>query len=101
VSFSLANTNRLTGFVPSSGRQALIDSPYATVICAPVYSSDAGLASRVSIGPAEGLKHPSAILCDGLVSLSKAVLTDYVGSPGVVKTEELDRALKVASGVEG
>jgi len=30
--------------------------------------------------PAEGLKHDSAVHCDELVSLPKAVLTNYVGS---------------------
>ena len=82
-------------------RQVLNDSKYATVICAPVYSSDAGLASQVPIGPAEGLKHPSAIHCDGLVSLSKSALIDYVGSLSAAKLDQLGDALRVALGVEG
>ena len=65
------------------GRQFLCDTAeYATVICAPVSSSRHGLATQVPIGEAEGLKHASAIHCDGLVSLPKSALTDYVSSLG-------------------
>ena len=60
-------------------RQALIDSRFATVTCAPVYSSRHGLASQVPIGIDEGLKHESALHCDELVSLPKTRLTDFVG----------------------
>lgn len=60
-------------------RQALIDSRFSTVICAPVYTSYAGLSTQVQVGVAEGLKHDSGIHCDELVSLPKSVLTDYVG----------------------
>lgn len=60
-------------------RQALIDTGYSTVGCAPVYSSYHGLASQVLVGTDEGLKHPSSIPCDDLVSLPKSVLTNFVG----------------------
>ncbi|MEK7783890.1 MAG: type II toxin-antitoxin system PemK/MazF family toxin [Chloroflexota bacterium] len=56
-------------------RQVLIDSRFSTVICAPVYTSYDGLATQVSVGPDEGLKHDSSIHCDELVSLPKSVLT--------------------------
>ncbi len=56
-------------------RQLLVDSDHATVICAPVYSKYAGLATQVEVGTAEGRKHESAVHCDGLVSLPKTVLT--------------------------
>jgi mRNA interferase MazF len=77
-------------------RQALIDSRFSTVICAPVYSSGEGLATQVAIGPEEGLKHASWIMCDNLVSLRKSDLTHYVGSLRAAKQVEVDRALKVA-----
>ena len=77
-------------------RQALIDSTFSTVICAPVFTQWHGLPTQVSVSTAEGLKHESAILCDGLMSLDKSRLTDYVGELTVDKLRELDDALLVA-----
>lgn len=77
-------------------RQALIDSRFSSVTCAPVYSVYHGLSSQVAVGIDEGLKHDSAIHCDELVSLSKAILTDYVGSLSRKKLNELNRALALA-----
>ena len=77
-------------------RQALIDSTYSTVICAPVFTQFHGLPTQVGVGISEGLKHDSAIQCDGLVSLEKARLTDYVGELTSDKLSELDRALALA-----
>lgn len=57
-------------------RQALIDSRFSTVICAPVYSRGEGLATQVAIGPDEGLKHESWIMCDNLVSEPAHVRSD-------------------------
>jgi mRNA interferase MazF len=81
------------------GRQTAIDSRYSSVICAPVYSSIHGLKSQVQVGVPEGLKHESAIHCDELVSLPKAVLTDYVGTLSQSKLLELNEALAVAVGL--
>ena len=61
-------------------RQILIDSNFSTVICAPIYSVHDGLSTQVQIGIDEGLKHESSIHCDELVSLSKTMLTNYVGT---------------------
>jgi mRNA interferase MazF len=77
-------------------RQALIDSRFSTVVCAPVFTSGAELSTQLSIGPDEGLKHPSWIMCDNLVSMRKSDLTNYVGSLSGPKLAELDRALKMA-----
>jgi len=54
------------------------------------------LATQVPIGEAEGLKHASAIHCDGLVSLPRTALTAYVGSLGPQKLAALHIALKIA-----
>jgi len=81
-------------------RQILIDSNYGTVVCAPVYSSNSGLASQVSVGPDEGLKNVCAVHCDGLVSIRKGELTDFVGSLSGRKLAELASALKVALAIE-
>jgi mRNA interferase MazF len=80
-------------------RQALIDSRFSTVICAPVFSSGEGLSTQVAVGPDEGLKHESWIMCDNLVSLLKSDLTQYVGSLSPAKLSELNRALKMALGL--
>ncbi len=77
-------------------RQALIDSRFSTVVCAPIYTIHDGLASQVAVGPDEGLKHDSSIHCDELVSLPKAVLTHYVGVLPVDKLEALSDALRIA-----
>ena len=42
------------------------------------------------------MKHPSCIMCDNLVSLRKADLTDYHGRLSAARLAELDRALKMA-----
>jgi mRNA interferase MazF len=77
-------------------RQALIDTRFSSVICAPVYSQHDGLSTQVRIGIAEGLKLDSSIHCDELVSLPKAMLTHFVSRLNDEKTEELDRALATA-----
>jgi mRNA interferase MazF len=66
------------------------------VICAPIFTSGKGLSTQLSIGPDEGLKHPSWIMCDNLVSMRKSELTNSVGSLSRSKLAELDRALKIA-----
>ena len=79
-------------------RQALIDSRFSTVICAPVYSTRHGLATQVDVGLNEGLRHDSSVHCDELVSLQKSQLTQFVGSLDVTKLKCLDDALMVALG---
>ena len=80
-------------------RQVLIDSKFSTVICAPVFTSGEGLSTQVPIGPEEGLKHSCWIMCDNLVSLRKADLTNYIGSLSRAKIANLDNALKMALGL--
>ena len=93
---SRTDPKRFRVFVVVS-RQVLCDTAeYSTVICAPVSSSRAGLGTQVPVGEAEGLRQASAIHCDGLVSLPKSALTDYVGSLGPQKLAALHIALQVA-----
>ena len=92
---SSADPKRSRVFVVVS-RQAVIDSRFSSVVCAPVYSAWHGLSSQVALGIDDGLKHDSAIHCDELVSLPKGALTDYIGTLSVAKMAELDRALAVA-----
>jgi mRNA interferase MazF len=77
-------------------RQTLIDSRFSTVLCAPVFSNGEGLSTQVAIGPDEGMRHPSWILCDNLVSVRKSDLTQYVGSLPSGKLMQLNQALRMA-----
>ena len=77
-------------------RQVLIDSKFSSVVCAPVFSNGEGLSTQVEVGTDEGLKHPSWILCDNLMSLRKTDLRYYIGSLSQAKLRELSRALKEA-----
>lgn len=77
-------------------RQVLVDSRFSTVVCAPVFTTGEGLSTQVAVGPEEGLKHASWIMCDNLVSLRKSDLTSYIGSLSRAKLAELDRGLRMA-----
>jgi mRNA interferase MazF len=90
---SSADPQRQRVFVVVS-RQTLIETRFSSVICAPIYSRHDGLSRPVPVGPEEGLKHASSIHCDELVSLPKALLTDFIGGLGELKIEELNRALQ-------
>jgi hypothetical protein len=52
------------------------------------------------VGAAEGLKHDSAVHCNGLVNLSRAALTNYIGRVDSIKQQVLDAALGVALAIE-
>lgn len=80
-------------------RQALIDSRFSMVICAPIYSISEGLSTQVPASIEEGLKHESSIFCDNLVSIRKSELTNYVGALSKTKLAELERALRIALGL--
>ena len=77
-------------------RQPLIDSLFSTVVCAPVMTEGQGLSTQISVGPEVGLKHHSWILCDGITSVRKTDLTNYVGTLPNSRWAELDRALAMA-----
>jgi mRNA interferase MazF len=65
-----------------------------------VYTNYEGLSTQVPVGIEEGLKHPSAIRCDELISVLKSRLTDYVGAVPPKKQEELKQALSIALGID-
>ena len=77
-------------------RQALIDSRFSSLICAPIYSQHDGLSTQVAVGTDQGLKKDSSIHCDELVSLPKSALSHYVGALGAGPLRELDLALVIA-----
>src|SRR5438105_3398899 len=77
-------------------RNALLETRFSTVICAPVYSIHDGLSTQVLVGIDECLKHDSSVHCDELMSLPKAVLTNFVGVLSSAKLAALDEALRIA-----
>ena len=93
------NTKKQRVYVIFS-RQELIDSAYSTLVCAPVYTNYEGLSTQVPVSVKEGLKHPSAIRCDELISVQKTRLTDYVGFLPAAKLVELGQALSIALGID-
>jgi mRNA interferase MazF len=83
------------------GRDAVVRAAtMQDIICAPVHSQRQGIASEVHVGLREGLNHDSTILCDALRLVPKRELTDLVGELSPLKTLELDRALRVALGLD-
>ena len=80
-------------------RQAVIDSRFSTVICAPIYSSFYGLSTQVQVGIEEGLKHDSSIFCDELVSIPKSSLTHFLGTLSEAKLTRLNSALAISIGI--
>jgi len=81
-------------------RRTVIESRFATVVCAPIFTTRAGISTQVPVGTEEGLKHESAVHCDGLISLPKSVLTHYIGVLSEAKTDELNEALRIALEIE-
>jgi mRNA interferase MazF len=81
-------------------RQEVLDSKANRVLCAPVNTDGAGLATEVAVGVDEGLKRLSTINCDHLTRLEKVALTDYVGSLEAAKLAQLRIALQIALDVE-
>ena len=80
-------------------RQTLLGSRFSTAICAPIYSAYDGLSTQVLVGVEEGLKHPSSIHCDELISIPKSALTHFIGTLSPAKLAALDRALAIAVGL--
>jgi mRNA interferase MazF len=77
-------------------RQALIDSKFSSVICAPVFTQGAKLATQLEVGPEEEMLHASWIMCDRLVAFLKSELTNYMGPLGPLKLAGLNRARKIS-----
>jgi len=82
-------------------REALIRARFSTVICAPVLTLGEGLSTQVAVGVDEGLKRESWITCDGLTSIEKSKLTDFVGSLSPAKLAEVNKALRSALDLGG
>ncbi|MGP8253898.1 MAG: type II toxin-antitoxin system PemK/MazF family toxin [Terracidiphilus sp.] len=89
------DTKRFRIFVIVS-RQSIVDTRFSTLVCAPIFSEGQGLSTQVRVGIDEGLKHESWIHCDGLTSIPKSELRNFVGCLTRGKLAELDIALRMA-----
>lgn len=67
------------------------------VTCAPITRTSRGIRSEVPVGSDEGLPEQSVVNCDNLVTVPKLYFDARpVGSLGIEKQIELDRALRYA-----
>lgn len=71
----------------------------SSVVCALVTGTFHGHVAEVPIGREEGLDHDSAVNCDNLFTLPKAVLTRRRGRLGAAEIRRFDQALAVALGL--
>jgi mRNA interferase MazF len=77
-------------------RSAAIDA-LSAVTCAPITRTIRGIRSEVGVGPGQGLPEDGVITCDNIITVPKARLDrDPIGTLGVKKLAELDRALRFA-----
>ena len=72
----------------------------STLVCALVTSTFHGHVAEVEVGHDEGLDHDSALNCDNLFTLPKAVLIRRRGRLSLSKLQQLDRALIIALGLD-
>lgn len=49
------------------------------VTVAPITTTVKGLSTEVSVGPENGIEHPSVISCDNIVTIDKASLGRHLG----------------------
>jgi mRNA interferase MazF len=64
------------------------------VTCAPITTSLRGIPTRIALGPEEGLREPSEVVCDSLVTLPKSQIdTARTGFLDDSRFGELDRAI--------
>ena len=71
----------------------------SSLVCALVTGTFHGHVAEVEVGPDEGLDRASAVNCDNLFTLPKAVLTRRRGRLGPAKVRRFDQALAVALGL--
>jgi mRNA interferase MazF len=69
-----------------------------TVIVAPITSTRRGAPSEVTVGPAEGLKHESAVNLDHVQTVERARLMSFVGSLNAAQMRKVCQALAIATG---
>ena len=71
------------------------------VMVAPITSTIRGAPSEVLVGPAEGLKHDSAVNLDHVQTVEQRRLLRQLGKLGAAKMRDVCRALAIAAGCDG
>jgi len=69
-----------------------------TVMVAPITSTRRGAPSEVNVGPAEGLKHDSAVNLDHVQTVEQSRLVSFVGTLSNAQMQRVCRALAIATG---
>jgi mRNA interferase MazF len=70
------------------------------VVIAEITRTVRGIASEVSVGPDDGVPHPSVVSCDNLATVPKVVLDpEPLGRLSSLQIARLDRALVYALGI--
>ena len=80
-------------------RNAVSDTIGAVVV-ALVTRTSRGLPTEVSIGKAEGLPRPSVVNTDNILTVPRQRLVRLMGQFSSARINELDRALKIALGLD-
>ncbi|NBX23822.1 MAG: type II toxin-antitoxin system PemK/MazF family toxin [Microbacteriaceae bacterium] len=80
-------------------RDAVCDTIGAVVV-ALVTRTSRGLPTEVSVGKPEGLPRPSVVNTDNILTVPRQRLARLMGQFSSAKIDELDRALKIALGLE-
>jgi mRNA interferase MazF len=80
-------------------RNAVIDTIEA-VIVGLVTRTARGTPTEVSVGRAEGLPRPSVVNADNLLTVPRQRLIRLMGQFSSEKVRELDRAVKIALGLD-
>jgi mRNA interferase MazF len=71
-----------------------------TVMVAPVTSMIRGAPGEVVVGPAEGLRHESAVNLDHIQTVERARLVGYMGGLSPARMRDVCRALVIATGCD-
>lgn len=69
---------------------------YSSAACVPVYATIQGVDTEVILDENNGLKRRSAARCDEVTSLSRAALTDFVGTVSESQLRQLSAAVALA-----
>jgi mRNA interferase MazF len=80
-------------------RNAVSDTIGAVVV-ALVTRTSRGLSTEVSVGKAEGLPRPSVVNADNILTVPRQRLVRLMGQFSLARINELDRALKIALGLD-
>jgi mRNA interferase MazF len=80
-------------------RNAVSDTIGAVVV-ALVTRTSRGLPTEVSVGKAEGLPRPSVVNTDNILTVPRQRLVRLMGQFSSARINELDRALKIALGLD-